>query len=110
MSYCYQTEKHYTLTDKGQRDVIAVLEYINKTISKHGAVRLLEIMENVKFHTMSSWERVACVDRVIEIGKIYEVTLGMDVAGQYRIFSDKTYHKEQTYWYKKENNLLETNF
>jgi hypothetical protein len=35
-----------------------------------------------------SWQRIACVDRLVELGEIREITNPNEVAGQHRIFVD----------------------
>lgn len=87
MSYNYLIEKPYTLTDEGSADVISVKNFIDKGIAAYGAVRMQEIMSKCKFHTCESWERIACVDRLIELKEISEVTKDIRVAGQYRVFT-----------------------
>ena len=34
-----------------------------------------------------TWMMLACVDRMIELGELNEVTKGQNVAGQHRIFT-----------------------
>jgi hypothetical protein len=33
-----------------------------------------------------TWDMLACMDRLVELGEIREVTMNGDVAGQHRVF------------------------
>jgi len=83
--YNYEEQKPYIFTDEGQRKFLSIRDRVNRLLKEAGAVRM---QEAIRSETGSSWEMLACVDRLVELGEIKELTV--DVAGQYRIFI-KTY-------------------
>lgn len=87
--YNYIEEKPYTLTDKGSEDVLNVKNLVDEAIKEYGAIRMQEIFWKAKFNTCSSDEMMACVDRLVELNQVFEVTRNMAVMGQHRIFSKR---------------------
>lgn len=83
MSYNYTTERPSLFTDEGQRQFLKVRDKVNNCIKLAGAVRMDAAIANC---IGSSWEMLACVDRMVELKEIVEVT-GDKCAGQYRIFT-----------------------
>jgi hypothetical protein len=87
MNYNYNEQKPYVLSDDGSADVIRIKNFIDEAIADYGAVRMQEIMDRCKFATCDTWEMMACVDRLVELKQISEVTRNISVAGQHRIFT-----------------------
>lgn len=83
MSYDYGTERPRLFTDSGQRMFLQVRDAAAKLIKEAGAARCQEILRGV---TGDSWQMLACVDRLIELGEIREIVQPAGVPGQYRIF------------------------
>jgi len=81
--YNYEEEKKSLMTDKGQRAVIATRDHVLRLLKQAGAVRMHEAMQGSPL--CSSWEKLACVDRLVELGDIRELQVGQ-VAGQHRVF------------------------
>lgn len=81
--YCYQIEKPKLLTDEGQRTFLAVRDRAFRLLLEAGAFKLFYACKGVS--DPSSWFLMACVDRMVEIGEITEIT-GQLVAGQNRVF------------------------
>jgi hypothetical protein len=76
MSYDYKQQRQRIFTEEGHRD---------KTHLKvAGAARMQEIMNGSGGG--DTWDMLACVDRLVELGEIREVTMNGDVAGQDRVF------------------------
>lgn len=82
MSYDYATEKPKLLTDEGQRNFLKVRDHVHKLLRDAGAFRMDHAMPAISGDT---WHALACVDRLVELGEIQEITNG-EVAGQHRIF------------------------
>lgn len=81
--YYYEKEKQSLSTESGQRKFLAVRDRVHLLLKIAGSVRMQEAIQEV---TGSSWEALACVDRLVELGEIREVTRQAEVAGQHRIF------------------------
>jgi len=81
MSYQYNMEKEKLFTDEGQRMFLQIRDNVNKLLASAGAVRMDKAIAKV---TGDSWEMLACVDRMVELGELREVTT--NVPGQYRVF------------------------
>lgn len=82
MPYDYQQQRASLFTDEGQRKLLAVRDRVARLLKTAGAVRLQEAIAEV---TGDSWESLACVDRLVELGEIREIT-GEGVAGQHRVY------------------------
>lgn len=81
--YNYQAEKHKIFTPEGQVIFLAIRDKTKDLIKKAGAVRMQEAIAG---NSGDSWLMIACIDRLVELKELREVTNG-DVAGQYRIFT-----------------------
>lgn len=82
MSYVYNDHRLYVLTDEGQRQFLRIRDHCHWLLRQAGAARMQEI---TKGQTGDSWEIMACVDRMVELGELRELDLP-HVAGQHRIF------------------------
>jgi len=80
--YTYSDLKHTTLNDDGQRRFLKVRDHVTDLLRKAGAVSMESAMSVV---SGGSWEAMACVDRMVELGEIREIEQ-KDCAGQHRIF------------------------
>ena len=83
MSYNYIEQKKELFTDEGQRLFIKLRDHALALVQKSGAVRSQEIMS---IGSGDSWTLLACIDRMVEIGDLIEVTKSDIVRGQNRIF------------------------
>lgn len=86
MAYSYQTERPKLFTDEGQQMFLAVRDNANRLLASAGAVRMDKAIGVV---TGDSWQMLACVDRMVELGELRELTnipVSPYVAGQYRVF------------------------
>lgn len=84
MSYSYQSEKDWLFTDDGQRMFLKIRDNVQQLLRKAGAVQMGKAIAGI---TGSSWNMLACVDRMVELGELREITNG-DTAGQHRVFVD----------------------
>lgn len=80
--YIYETQKQNIFTEEGQRMFLSIRDNINLLLKKSGAVRM---QEAIMCATGNSWDMLACVDRMVELGEIREIT-NKNVAAQYRVF------------------------
>lgn len=85
MSYSYAEEKDKLFTDDGQRKFLMVRDRVHKLLEQTGAVRMDEA---IRGFTGDSWFLLACVDRMVEIGELREITHA-GVPQQYRVFVAK---------------------
>ena len=81
--YCYNAEKHTIFTEEGQRRFLKVRDKARNMLDEAGAFKMFAPLKGL---TGNTWEMMANVDRMVELGEIREVTEGMNVAGQDRIF------------------------
>jgi hypothetical protein len=79
--YSYSIEKPRIFTEDGQRMFLAIRDKANELLDAAGAV------SSGKLFCVSgeTWQMLACMDRLIELGELREIT-GPNVAGQDRVF------------------------
>jgi len=80
--YNYKEHRERVFTDEGQREFLKVRDHVQELLGRAGAVRMSEAMSVL---TGDTWFILACVDRLVELGEIREIT-GEDIAGQHRVF------------------------
>ena len=80
--YNYNEIKPVLFTEDGQVMFLKIRDRINRLLKEAGAVRMQEAISGC---TGSSWDMLACVDRMVELGELRELT-GEKCAGQYRVF------------------------
>lgn len=83
MPYDYEAEKAKLWSDEGQRRFIKVRDVTLAMCATAGACRSGKVLE--KGGSGDGWEVFACLDRMVELGELVEVT-GPAVAGQDRVF------------------------
>lgn len=81
--YNYATEKPKLFTDNGQVLFLEIRDRAHRLVAEAGAVRMDKAIGG---STGDSWEMIACVDRMVELGELAEVIIRGEVAGQHRIF------------------------
>jgi len=80
--YNYEKEKRKIFTEEGQVMFLSVRDKVNDLLRQSGAVRMQEVISGEKGDV---WTMLACVDRLIELREIREIT-GRDAPGQHRVF------------------------
>ncbi len=85
MGYQYENERAWVFTTAGTQQFLRIRQRAGRMLAEADAFRLNRAIEG---ESGSSWEMLACVDRLVEIGEIREVT-PPDVPGQYRVFVAK---------------------
>ncbi len=84
MSYDYQAQKPQVLTDDGQRQFLRVRDFAQRALKMAGAVRCQELIGAAG--SGDSWTMLACVDRLVELGELRELTPPNSCVGQHRVF------------------------
>lgn len=80
--YNYQNEKSKIFTEDGQVVFLNIRDKTQQLLKQSGAVMMSNILNGI---TGDSWLHLACVDRLVELGEIKEIT-NSGVAGQHRVF------------------------
>jgi hypothetical protein len=83
--YNYETQRNELFTESGQRLFLKIRDKANELLNTAGAFRMQEVMTG--YGSGSTWDMLACVDRMVELGEIREVSGPGYVPGQYRIFT-----------------------
>lgn len=84
VSYNYKEQRERLFTEKGQSDVINMLQTFQKLTEKSGAAMMCHLISASNV-SVDSWYEMACVDRLVELGIAQEVT-STSYAGQHRVF------------------------
>lgn len=82
--YNYKTEKSTLFTESGQVLFLQIRDHVNNLLKISGCFRM---QEAISPFCGLNWQMLACVDRMVELGEIVEVTSQGKVAGQHRIFT-----------------------
>lgn len=82
MSYNYQAERPFVFTEDGQVMFLSIRDRAHALLKEAGAVMSGPLMRGL---TGDSWAMLACIDRLVELKELREIT-GDDVAGQHRVF------------------------
>lgn len=80
--YKYSEIKEDLLTDEGQRSFLKIRDTIKDVLRKAGAIKSGNML---KLISGDSWFVLACLDRLVEIGEIVEIT-PESAPGQDRVF------------------------
>ena len=85
MSYNYSVERHHVFTEEGQVMFLKIRDTAKRLLREAGAVRCQELLHGI---SGDSWRMLACIDRLVELGELHEITDPGIVAGQHRVFVD----------------------
>jgi hypothetical protein len=80
--YNYEEIKPRLFTDSGQRNLLKVRDMARHLLKEAGAFMMFSALKDIGG---DSWEMMAYVDRLVELGEICEITEA-GVAGQNRVF------------------------
>lgn len=80
--YVYEIEKPKVFSESGQRTFLEIRDRVNRKLKDSGAVSMGMAISG---STGDSWTMLACVDRMVELKEIREVTSG-GCSGQDRVF------------------------
>lgn len=84
MPYDYIAEKPGLFTDDGQRQFLRILDHVRKLLRESGACTMGAALRGAG--SGSSWQMMACVDRMVELGEIRRITPVGSCAGQDEVF------------------------
>ena len=84
MGYEYKVERPSVFTEEGVRNLLHVRDQAFAAIKIAGVVNMQKAVTGL---TGSSWEHLALVDFLVEIGDLHEVRQAQASAGQYRLFT-----------------------
>ena len=79
--YNYEIEKQKLITERGQVMFLEIRDRVQRILKDAGAVRMQEAIART---SGDSWTMLACVDRMVELGELREVT--GDCIGQHHVF------------------------
>ena len=85
MSYLYSDLRDTVFTEDGQVRFLAIRDNTRYLLDKAGAVSMEKAIAG---QSGDVWKMMACVDRLVELGELREITAEQQVAGQHRIFVD----------------------
>jgi len=80
--YNYADEKQFLFTDKGQRKFLIIRDNVKRLLEDAGAFKMEKAWKGISGDT---FHMMACVDRLVDLEEIKELTDENCVA-QYRIF------------------------
>lgn len=83
MPYNYEKQKPAIFSDAGQRMFLKIRDHTKRLMAESGAARCQEML--LIRSGGDTWEMLACIDRLVELGEIREIEQG-DVVAQNRIF------------------------
>lgn len=86
--YNYETEKPKLITEQGQKILLDSWERIKKILHSAGAITMEKAMNCVQ-GVGDSWEMMAYIDRLKELGYLDEIPISHHVPGQLRTFWSK---------------------
>ena len=81
--YRYEELRNTVFTEKGQETFLKIRDNVHRLIELAGAFSMGKAISGV---VGTNWEHMACVDRLVELAEIKEVTAPGTVRGQDRIF------------------------
>lgn len=83
MAYDYATQRPNVFTEDGTTMLLKIRDQTKALIAKAGVARSDKMMAGC---TGDSWDMLACIDRLVEMGDIHEIPNTMSRAGQHRVF------------------------
>jgi len=83
--YKYEEIKDQLFKDNGQKILFEVRDNVNKILSQYSSVMMQDAIKGCLGDT---WLMLACVDRLVELGELIEVSRA-NCAGQHRVFMRK---------------------
>jgi len=83
--YVYSELRHRVFTEDGQVMFLNVRDRAQELLSKHGQATLEQLMDVPG--SGSNWDRMACVDRLVELGELRLIARG--AAAQFNTYRGK---------------------
>jgi hypothetical protein len=83
MSYSYQKERPNLFTESGSVSFLKVRDKVQSLLKQSGAFTAIHVLGGVG----STWEALACLDRMIELGELELLSDSPCVASQFRVYT-----------------------
>ena len=80
--YSYKEEKKELFSEENQKLFLAIRDQVKRKLKISGAIDMAPAIDQT---SGCSWMMMACVDRMLELGELREITTE-NTMGQYRIF------------------------
>lgn len=84
MGYVYQEQRKVVFTDEGQRLLLKVRDRAVSLLEQAGAFTIGKVTRGI---SGDSWELLACVDRLVELGECRYLTDEFNVATQNKVLT-----------------------
>lgn len=84
--YTYESQRENLFNDEGQRLFLEIRDRTFGLLKTAGAARMEEM---IRGSVGNFWHMLACVDRMVELGELHEITEAGKVPGQFRVFVKK---------------------
>ena len=84
--YRYTKERERLFTDEGQREFLVIRDRVQRLLQQAGVCTMGKVIDG---STGDTWFMLACVERLVELGEIVEVTQGQDLWIQDRVYREK---------------------
>jgi hypothetical protein len=81
--YNYQSEKSKLFTEDGQVLFMSIRDRTKALVATAGAFTMEKAISG---NSGDSWTMLACVDRMVELGELREITAPNSCSGQNRVF------------------------
>lgn len=81
--YRYPELKPKLFTEEGSVTFTQIRDRVKRLLAEAGAVSMGAA---IRGSTGDTWTMLACVDRMVELGELRDVTIGLAVSGQDRVF------------------------
>ena len=86
MRYEYRKERERLFTEEGQRIFLEIRDRVQRLLRQAGACTMGKAIDG---STGDTWFKLACVEQLVELGEIVEVTQGQDLRIQHRVYREK---------------------
>ena len=84
MSYEYDKTRPGLFTEEGQVMFVKIRDRAFEILRTSSCFMMGDVISAVS--SGDTWLRLACVDRMVELGDVVEITGNADVAAQHRVF------------------------
>ena len=85
--YKYEEQKQGIFTESGQEMFLSIRDKSKQLLKQAGCFKMGNVISG---QVGDTWQMLACVDRLVELGEIREIEQNGAVAGQDRIFVNAT--------------------
>ncbi len=85
-SYDYRDYKQHVFTEEGSRQFLRIRDRVKSLLHNAGCFNMESA---IRGEVGMSWNMMACVDRLVELGEIVEIKQERTSAGRHRIFTGK---------------------